>query len=93
MAEVLFHEKVVTEEGDIVEARILRVPPDSAHPEGRRYALVYIHQNKRVIGYDNFERKGHHKHIEGKELPYQFENVEKLLQDFNEDIRKWKSKK
>jgi hypothetical protein len=93
VAEVLLHEKVVTEEGDVVEVRILRVPKDNAHPEGLRYALVYIHQNKRVIGYDNFERKGHHKHQEKEETPYRFENVEKLLQDFWEDVKQWKSKK
>lgn len=93
MVEVLFHEKVIKENGDIIEARILKVPKDYAHPEGIRYALVYIHQNRRVIGYDNFEGKGHHKHIEGEEIPYCFEHVEKLIEDFNGDIKRWKSKK
>ncbi len=93
MAEVLLHEKVIKEDGDIIEVRILKVPADAAHPEGIRYTLVYIHQNRRVVGYDNFEQKGHHKHIENKEIPYQFEDVEKLVQDFKEDVAQWKSKK
>ena len=93
MAEVVFHEKIEQENGDVMEMRILRVPKDNAHPEGIRYALVYIHQNKRVIGYDNFEQKGHHKHFDNKEMPYQFEDIDKLICDFREDITKWRSKK
>ncbi len=93
VAEKLLHEKLVLGNGDIIETRIIIVPPSSAHPEGIRYALVYIHQGKRVVGYDNFEQKGHHKHLEKLELPYQFENVEKLIQDFREDIKQWRFKK
>ena len=93
MAEVVFHEKIEQENGDLVEMRILQVPKSDAHPEGIRYALVYIHQNKRVVGYDNFEGKGHHKHLEKQEVSYQFKDVETLIQDFQEDIVKWKSKK
>lgn len=93
MAEVVFHEKIGQENGDLVEMRILRVPKSDAHPEGIRYALVYIHQNKRVVGYDNFEQKGHHKHIKNQEILYLFEDIDKLIQDFQEDVIKWKSEK
>ncbi len=93
MTEILFHEKVVTADGDIVEARIIKVSQSASYPEGLRYAVVYIHQNRRVVGYDNFEQKGHHKHLEDEEFPYHFESVEKLLKDFLEDVERWKSKK
>lgn len=86
--EVLLHEKIVLENGDIIEMRILRVPQNEIYPEGVRYAVVYIRNRKRLVGYDNFERKGHHKHLESRELPYLFESVEKLIYDFREDIKK-----
>ena len=89
----MFHEKVVKENGDIIEARILRVSKSKAHPEGLRYSLVYIHQNKRVVGFDNFEGKSHHKQVGQQEFPYRFQTVEQLIRDFQEEVRKWKLKK
>ncbi len=93
MAELIFHEKVVAEDGDIMEMRILLVPTSAAHPQGVRYALVYIHLGRRVVGYDNFEGKGHHKHWGKEESPYEFKDVESLVHDFKEDVQRWKSKK
>lgn len=93
MVEVIFHQKIVKENGDIVETRILRVPETKSHPEGIRYALAYIHDGKRVIGFDNFEGKGHHKHNEGKEQSYDFRDIDTLIKDFREEIEQWRSKK
>ena len=72
---------------------IIRVPKSEAYPEGIRYAQAYIHNNKRVVGYDNFEEKSHHKHIEKEQTRYEWVNIDKLIQDFREDVKKWKSKK
>lgn len=36
--------------------------------------------------YDNESGKGDHKHIGNKEAPYEFVSVEKLMQDFLNDI-------
>ena len=86
MAKVVFHQKIVKENGDVLEMRILQVPSDRAHPEGVRYSLVYIRNQKRLLGYDNFEGKGHHKHFQDKEMPYKFKNVTQLVKDFKKDL-------
>lgn len=63
------------------------------YPEGIRYALVYIHDAQRVVGYDNFEEKGHHKHVEKEQIRYDFKDIDTLIKDFQEDVQKWKLKK
>lgn len=47
-------------------------------------------KGKRVIGYDNAEGKGDHRHYEDKEEVYTFKNVDKLFEDFYNDIRRVK---
>ena len=40
------------------------------------------------MGYDNYERKGHHVHKGGKEIPYEFVDEWKLIEDFQKDVEK-----
>ena len=61
-AEVLFRTKTVDDKGNIVEIKILKVEKTKSEPYGIKYSLVYIENSKRVIGYDNHEKKGDHKH-------------------------------
>ena len=89
-AEVLLKTKTVDEKGNIVEIKILKVEKTKTEPYSIKYSLVYIENGKRVIGYDNYERKGDHKHYLGREIPYKFENVDKLIRDFLDDIKKYK---
>ena len=35
-------------------------------------------------------KKGDHKHYLDREIPYKFENVDKLIRDFLSDIEKYK---
>jgi hypothetical protein len=39
------------------------------------------------VRYDNERGKGDHRHIRGEELTYQFQSVERLLDDFERDVR------
>ncbi len=89
-AEVLLKTKTVDEKGNIVEIKIMKVEKTETEPYGIKYSLVYIENGKRVIGYDNYERKGDHKHYLGKEIPYKLEDVDKLIRDFLDDIEKYK---
>ncbi len=89
-AEVLLKTKTVNDKGNIVEIKILRVEKTKSEPYGIKYSLVYIENGKRVIGYDNYERKGDHKHYCDKEIPYNFVSVDKLIKDFLSDIEKYK---
>ena len=72
----------------IVEIKIYKVPKDRYHPEGFQYSLVVIKDGKRILGYDNHERKGHHIHKDGRELHYGFIDEWKLVEDFQNDVEK-----
>jgi len=89
-ARLIFHVKHVDEQGNIVEMKIWRVRKTEDRPHGLKYSLVYIENNERIVGYDNSEGKGDHKHYLDKELPYSFKSVDKLIEDFLEDIQKAK---
>ena len=63
-----------------------RETPDKPH--GFKYSLVYIKEGKRIIGYDNAERKGDHRHYEDKVYHYEFKSIDKLFEDFFNDVRR-----
>ncbi len=84
--------KFEKDNGDVVQARITKVPISVRFPEGVKYSCVYIRNGKRLIGYDNSEggQQGpnHHKHIKERVVPYKFIDIWRLLEDFNEDLEK-----
>lgn len=80
--------KRVYPNGDIVEIRAWRVSEAPDKPHGFKYALVFIKDGKRVVGYDNAEKKGDHRHYKGKEYPYEFQGIDKLVEDFFNDVRR-----
>lgn len=89
-AEAVFHEKKYFKDGSFQEIKIWRVPEAKDKPHGLKYSFAYIVDGERVVGYDNAEGKGDHRHNKGKELPYKFQGLEKLWKDFNNDIARFK---
>ena len=87
MAESIFHDKKILDSNHLMEIKIWKVKKDKHNPEGFHYSLVLIKNNKRILGYDNHEKKGHHKHIYDKELKYNFKTIDKLIKDFYEDLK------
>tara|TARA_Y100000310_G_scaffold342430_1_gene445665 strand:- start:369 stop:659 length:291 start_codon:yes stop_codon:yes gene_type:complete len=87
MSELVFREKKVLSENRIVEIKIWQVKKDEFNSEGYHYSLVYVKDGKRVLGYDNHERKRHHKHVHNEELGYNFTTKERLFEDFYNDLR------
>jgi Family of unknown function (DUF6516) len=90
-AELIRHNKIIDEMGNIIEIKLWQLsnpPPDKPH--GFKYSLVYIAGNKRIIGYDNSEGKGDHRHVKDLVEPYRFTSVEKLSEDFKQDIERYK---
>lgn len=82
----------VSADGSLVEMVVWRVPepvPPSEHPF--KYRLVYVVGGARVIGFDNERGKGDHRHVGGRELPYVFVDVERLIEDFLLEVERWKS--
>lgn len=89
-ADLIEHTKVIDESGNTIEMKLWRLPKaNEERPHGYKYSLVYIVNNVRIIGYDNAEGKGDHRHVRGNEQPYKFTNVRKLIHDFYRDIERF----
>jgi len=87
------HDKITDEDGNTVEIKMWAVPKAADKPHGLKYSLVYIVNNKRVLGYDNAEGKGDHRHYKEREEPYLFVSLEKLAEDFYSDVEHIKEEK
>lgn len=93
--EEIFVHKETNENGIIIDMKIYRVPISNKNKEGISYSLVYIKDEQRIVGFDDCEgheknENRHHKHINGKIIPYEFVDEWKLLSDFNEEVEKVK---
>lgn len=84
--ELVLEHSIVDEYGNRVEQVIWRVPKSEDKPHGYKYSLAYIVDNERVIGYDNAEGKGDHRHYADKVQPYEFKGIRLLTIDFMNDI-------
>ena len=81
--------KDTDERGNTIEIKVWRVPRTPDKPHGLKYSLVYIVDETRVLGYDNAESRGDHRHYYDKEEPYRFTGIDRLLEDFYKDIRRY----
>ena len=89
-AKLIYHDKVVEAKDSIIEITIWSVPTSADKPHGYKYSLVYIKNGRRIVGYDNAEGKGDHRHYGDKEEPYEFKSINKLFEDFYIDLRRVK---
>lgn len=93
MPDIIFEHKQI-DDGYLVEIKIIKIPKDEYHPEGIKYSLVAIDRKsgKRMLGFDNHERKWHHMHKLGKESNYDFVDEWKLIEDFMKEYEKIKER-
>lgn len=91
-ATLLLRQRVIDEQGSILELVIWRVPAASRSQGGVRYRLAFVRQGEEepAVLYDNHLPKGHHRHISGVEEAYSFEGVDQLLADFTADVQRIK---
>lgn len=89
-AELVYHEKRYFSDGSFQEIKIWRVPQSKDKPHGLRYSFAYVVNDERVVGYDNYEYKADHRHYKGVEYLYRFQGLERLWQDFNNDIKRFR---
>ncbi|HHT9146678.1 MAG TPA: toxin-antitoxin system TumE family protein [Candidatus Wunengus sp. YC61] len=89
-AKLIYHDKVVEAKDCIIEITIWSVPTSVDKPQGYKYSLVYIKNGSLIVGYDNAEDKGDHRHYADKEEPYKFKSINKLFEDFYIDLRRVK---
>lgn len=86
-AELIFSKKRFHGKG-IIEMVIWKLPTKTRErPHGLKYRLVYVVNGERLVGYDNEQGKGDHKHIGSAEIRYSFAGVDILIADFLEDVR------
>lgn len=82
-AQLITRFKDITTEGAILELVIWKVPePVPPTDHGYKYRAVYVVGGIRTVGFDNERGKGDHCHLDGKEVPYTFEGVDQLIEDF-----------
>lgn len=90
-AKLVSHIKVVEDGGNVLEIKIWELPAVTEDkPHGFKYSLVYVVDGVRVVGYDNAEGKGDHRHYRDSEKPYEFRGVDKLIDDFYRDVRRFR---
>jgi hypothetical protein len=90
-ADLITRFRNVSEDGTGIEMVVWRVPepvPPSEHQY--KYRLVYVEGGRRIVGFDNERGKGDHKHVGDVELPYVFATVDRLIDDFIEEVERWK---
>ena len=82
-AQLITRFKNITPEGGVIEVVVWRVPapvPPTEH--GFKYRAVYAVNGVRVVGFENERGKGDHCHLDGVEMPYRFDGVDQLVEDF-----------
>lgn len=86
-AVLLFHKKYEYADGEIVEIKAWSVTTSPAKPQGIKYSFVYIGKDgTRILGYDNAEGKGHHKHLGTREFSSEFTSIERLIARFAQEV-------
>ena len=57
-----------------------------------KYRLAFVVDDVCVLRFDNEAGKGDHKHVGGKEMPYDFVSPEKLVIDFWNEVAQWRTR-
>jgi hypothetical protein len=88
-ATLLLKDKKVYPDGLIVERTVYALAqPTAERPHGFKYRLYCGYPARCLVRYDNELGKGDHVHHGDKEHAYQFTSLERLMVDFEEDIRR-----
>jgi hypothetical protein len=86
----LIRHRLVMAEDAFADISVWRVPrPVEPARHGFKYRLAYVVDGQCVVLYDNERGKGDHRHFGAAEKSYAFSSPEKLLADFEADIRRW----
>jgi hypothetical protein len=89
MAILIESQKLVLDDGAIIQIRIWRLPAATRErPHRLKYSLFYGRPGERIVGYDNELGKGDHRHYRDRGEPYRLSNYETLIRDFMNDVRK-----
>jgi len=78
-------------ETDFVEMAVWSVPtPVRGSAHGFKYRLAYVEGDRCRVRFDNEAGKGDHLHLDDREVPYLFRDLETLLDDFEAEVSRWR---
>jgi hypothetical protein len=82
-AVLIYHQKAWFQGLYLMEMTIHEVGPSERYPDGIKYGLLCldIKTGCRVL-MDNHHPKGHHMHLNEAELPYEYQNDDRLIEGF-----------
>ncbi len=91
-AELLLRRKVIYKDGAVLEMVLWKLQEaDQERPHGLKYRLYYgLADGTCQIRYDNERGKGDHRHYGKQEESYSFANVETLIEDFMNDVHRYR---
>jgi hypothetical protein len=82
--------RIAFSESAFAELVLWRLPqPIEGSVHDFKYRLAYVVRGECVLRYDNEVGKGDHRHVGGIESAYTFTTPEKLIADFQRDIKRW----
>ena len=81
--------RLITGKNNLVEVVAWKIPKSKFYPEGIKYSLTFVHENKRTIAFDNFNNEGHHKHYLDKKEPYKFKSLDETSDQFFKLVEKF----
>ena len=88
---LLINERHVLDVGAFVEIVVWRLPQSVRGSEHRfKYRLALVVEGVCVLRFDKEAGKGDHKHVADSEEPYKFNDPEALLEDFWNEVDKWR---
>ena len=89
-ARSILDERLALTETAFVELVVWEVPsPIRASEHLFKYRLALVSGGQCVVRYDNEAGKGDHKHIGAAEVPYRFQGLKQLQDDFWKDVEQW----
>ena len=88
-ATLIMDQKFHLDDGRIIQMKVWRLPDrNEERPHGLKYSFFFGRPGERIVGYDNEAGKGDHRHYREREEPYRFESLERMIRDFQEDVRR-----
>jgi hypothetical protein len=89
-AKIILRERQQVDEVSFAELVIWHLPfPVRGSDHVFKYRLAFVVNLTCVLRYDNESGKGDHKHIGVTEYPYRFIDLDRLLDDFWNDVDQW----
>lgn len=82
------NDKIKLPDGSIVSIVVWKLPElTQKRPHGFKYRLNYCTADgATLVRYDNELGKGDHKHLGEEQVPYEFNSVDQLIEDFWRDV-------